>query len=587
MTVASEVNRSGPYIGNGVTTNFNYGFRILDEAHIQVIRSQAGVDTVLTLGGDYTVSGVGNDAGGAITIAVAPTATQTITILRSVPFTQETDLENQGAYFAETIEAALDLSAMRDQELRERQDRAIRFSGSDPILGSELGSVATRKNKLLGFGTNGEIIYPLGPTFVGSTATGVANVDSRAAAQVTTFDASVNVVRTGGLAIPGDGGGAEYIRGVAGDPGAFQDAGGAYWKLAKTINPKIVTANYTISANDNGSVVKAGSGTTGLFTITLPPASSLFEGFTVTVKNGDTSRGKLLSGFPADFGTGSGILWPLQAGTVGIVDGAWAVLSNPGVWTPGTFIFFNVDHALGSNVNSDGLGTGAGAFATYQFAVDTALKNVYSPKRNITIAGPAAGEAFTEDVVITSTWGATSGIYLKGTPANPLNTAWQTTGQALVVHDNAFVLIDGFRLDGIGSGRTGLTAGKLSFIETFNMAYGTFTNGVHIVTNQGGFFNFGGGVYKVIGNAGYHINAAGGSVNLFGAAVNIAAGVSMTSWLIGSLNASIYTTATYSGSALLAGTKYQLFTGAVLELNGTTLPGPTAGTTDGGVQVKP
>ncbi|SFN77679.1 hypothetical protein SAMN05216573_12145 [Bradyrhizobium sp. Rc3b] len=118
------------------------------------------------------------------------------------------------------------------------------------------------------------------------------------------------------------------------------------------------------------------------------------------------------------------------------------------------------------------------------------------------------------------------------------------------------------------------------------MAYGTFTNGVHIVTNQGGFFNSGGGTYKILGNTGYHINAAGGSVNLFGATVNIAAGVSMTSWLIGSLNASIYTTATYTGSALLAGTKYQLFTGAVLELNGTTLPGPTAGTTDSGAQVK-
>ncbi|MGY4351223.1 hypothetical protein ACVWXM_007716 [Bradyrhizobium sp. GM7.3] len=297
--------------------------------------------------------------------------------------------------------------------------------------------------------------------------------------------------------------------------------------------------------------------------------------------------GKVLSGFPADFGTGSGILWPLQSGRVGIVGGAWATLQSPGLWTPNTFVFFNVDHGLGSDVNNDGLGTGASAFKTYQNAVDTALRNVYSPKRNITIAGPAAGEVFTEDVVITSTWGATSGIYLKGTPANPLNTAWQTTGQALVVHDNAFVLIDGFRLDGIGSGRTGLTAGKLSFIETFNMAYGTFTNGVHIVTNQGGFFNFGGGAYKILGNAGYHINAAGGSVNLFGATVNIAAGVSMTAWLIGSLNSSILTTSTYTGSALLAGSKYQLFTGAVLELNGTTLPGPTAGTTDGGLQVRP
>ncbi|WP_065755378.1 hypothetical protein [Bradyrhizobium paxllaeri] len=118
MTVASEENKSGPYIGNGATTVFDYEFRILNEAHIRVIRAQAGIETVLTLGADYTVSGVGDAGGGSITATVAPTAAQTITILRDVPFTQDTDLENQGSYFAETIEAALDLSAMRDQQLR-------------------------------------------------------------------------------------------------------------------------------------------------------------------------------------------------------------------------------------------------------------------------------------------------------------------------------------------------------------------------------------------------------------------------------------------------------------------------------------
>lgn len=134
MTVASEVNRSGPYIGNGVTTIFNYGFRILDEAHIQVIRSQADVDTVLTLGGDYTVSGVGDDSGGAVTILVAPSAAQTITFIRSAPFTQEIDLENQGPFFAETVEGALDLAAMRDQQLREVLSRAVVLPASQAGL---------------------------------------------------------------------------------------------------------------------------------------------------------------------------------------------------------------------------------------------------------------------------------------------------------------------------------------------------------------------------------------------------------------------------------------------------------------------
>lgn len=125
MTIASEQNRSGPYTGNGVTTVFPYDFRILDRTHIKIIRAQGGIETVLTLDSDYTVSGVGDASGGSITMSVAPTALQTITITRDVPFTQETDLENQGPYYAETVEAALDLAVMRDQQLQEQISRAL------------------------------------------------------------------------------------------------------------------------------------------------------------------------------------------------------------------------------------------------------------------------------------------------------------------------------------------------------------------------------------------------------------------------------------------------------------------------------
>lgn len=130
MTVPSSANRSGPYNGNGVTTVFNYGFRILDENHLTVIKTVGGVETVLVIDADYIVSDVGADAGGQIAVTPAPASGSTITILRNVPFTQETDLENQGAYFAETIEGALDRGVMRDQQLSERLDRAITIPAS-------------------------------------------------------------------------------------------------------------------------------------------------------------------------------------------------------------------------------------------------------------------------------------------------------------------------------------------------------------------------------------------------------------------------------------------------------------------------
>ncbi|WOH79022.1 hypothetical protein RX327_24280 [Bradyrhizobium sp. BEA-2-5] len=165
MTVPSEVNRSGPYIGNGVTTVFPYEFRILDQAHIKVVRTENGAETTLTLGADYTVSGVGDDAGGSVTTSVAPTSAQTITNLRDVPFTQETDLENQGAYFAETVEASFDLAAMRDQQLKGGFDRSLRVSESSSFLGMTVpdpaaGKYLKWKQDLTGLENSGEVTLP-------------------------------------------------------------------------------------------------------------------------------------------------------------------------------------------------------------------------------------------------------------------------------------------------------------------------------------------------------------------------------------------------------------------------------------------
>lgn len=138
MTVPSETNRSGPYSGNGSTTVFGYGFRIVNENHLKVIKTAGGVDTVLTVDVDYEVADVGEAGGGQIALVTPPAVGETITILRNVPFTQETDLENQGAYYAETVEDALDVAAMRDQQLSEELSRAFRIpasvDGVDPEL---------------------------------------------------------------------------------------------------------------------------------------------------------------------------------------------------------------------------------------------------------------------------------------------------------------------------------------------------------------------------------------------------------------------------------------------------------------------
>ncbi|NJL06853.1 MAG: hypothetical protein HC900_00255 [Methylacidiphilales bacterium] len=140
MTIASEANRAGPYACNGSTTTFPFGFRIADETHVRVVLGEGLLETDLTLGTHYTVSGVGDASGGSITTNTAYASGSTIAIILNIPFLQGLDLENQGAFYAETIEDALDLAAQRDLQLKEEIARCLKMpvSSSDAVEPAEL-----------------------------------------------------------------------------------------------------------------------------------------------------------------------------------------------------------------------------------------------------------------------------------------------------------------------------------------------------------------------------------------------------------------------------------------------------------------
>lgn len=103
------------FLGNGVTTVFPYGFRILESGHIQVTVN--GVVKGLTT--DYTVSGVGSPTGGNVTFLVAPANGLPIIFSRNIPITQASDYIENSPFPAETLERNLDKLTMIAQQLRE------------------------------------------------------------------------------------------------------------------------------------------------------------------------------------------------------------------------------------------------------------------------------------------------------------------------------------------------------------------------------------------------------------------------------------------------------------------------------------
>jgi hypothetical protein len=123
MTVSSITNRKS-YSGDGSTTVFAYDFKVFADTDLKVIlRASGGAETVQTLTTHYSVSGVGNDAGGNVTMVTAPASGETLVIVRNVPNTQETDYIENDPFPASSHEDALDKLTMEVQRLDEKFGR--------------------------------------------------------------------------------------------------------------------------------------------------------------------------------------------------------------------------------------------------------------------------------------------------------------------------------------------------------------------------------------------------------------------------------------------------------------------------------
>jgi hypothetical protein len=126
MTVSTEVDHN-EYTGNGVTTSFPYTFRIFKKSDlvVQVVDLNENI-TELILDTDYTVTGAGGYVGGNVILSAALASGYQISISRELPVTQETDLRNQGKFFAEVHEDAFDKLTMLIQQVRSWFSLALR-----------------------------------------------------------------------------------------------------------------------------------------------------------------------------------------------------------------------------------------------------------------------------------------------------------------------------------------------------------------------------------------------------------------------------------------------------------------------------
>lgn len=133
MTVASTTNRIA-YQGNGTTGPFAIPFKFLANTDIRVFKTMRAAPftvTELVLTTDFTLTGAGADAGGAMTLVAAVDNTFDITILRDVDALQGLDLVPNDPFPADSLERALDKLAMCDQRFLDLLERSLSLDDGD------------------------------------------------------------------------------------------------------------------------------------------------------------------------------------------------------------------------------------------------------------------------------------------------------------------------------------------------------------------------------------------------------------------------------------------------------------------------
>ena len=202
MSLSSANNRND-YVGNGATSVYSYTFKIFSNSQLRVTQSVAGVETVLALTTDYTVTGAGVAAGGSITLVAGNLASGALlTIQRNISIVQETEFRNLGDFYPESHENQFDLTTMVQQMEKERLDRAVKLpntiaaSAFDPTLPTDIGTAGC--TIIVNPGADGFILGPTATAISGAQASAVAAAASASAAATSAAQAIRTVFGTAG-----------------------------------------------------------------------------------------------------------------------------------------------------------------------------------------------------------------------------------------------------------------------------------------------------------------------------------------------------------------------------------------------------
>lgn len=141
MTISSQTRKAGPFIGNGSTTAFPFSFKVFATSDLVVTRANtSAVETVLTVGTDYTVSLNANqntNPGGTVTLTSALASNFKLVLTSAVPNLQPVDITNNGGFYPKVINDALDRVTILAQQIALDNSRAVKVPITSSLTNEE------------------------------------------------------------------------------------------------------------------------------------------------------------------------------------------------------------------------------------------------------------------------------------------------------------------------------------------------------------------------------------------------------------------------------------------------------------------
>jgi hypothetical protein len=154
ITSIPENDRRERFVASGGQTDFSFDFPLYSATDLAIFRLRAGVETELSYGADFSVTGAGDQGGGVATLTTPALAGDVNVLVSDQPIARTTRFVDGGDLPAEGLNTEYNKVFIGFQQIRGALERTLRVPQTDPS-GLLLPAKDQRADKIFAFDSDG------------------------------------------------------------------------------------------------------------------------------------------------------------------------------------------------------------------------------------------------------------------------------------------------------------------------------------------------------------------------------------------------------------------------------------------------